>query len=59
MELCGNYRTIILISHPSKFMLCMILSRLKVSGETAGGIAGYTESWAEHSGTDLQLHRLQ
>ncbi|KAH3833920.1 hypothetical protein DPMN_107236 [Dreissena polymorpha] len=53
-KLAKNYRTLILISHPSKLMLRIIFNRLKGKA-TAGRGAGWIQSWLEHSATDLRL----
>ena len=45
LQQCQNYRTISLISHPSKVMLKIILNRLKPPAEKTIGEeqAGFTE----------------
>ena len=49
MQLCQNYRTISLISHPSKVMLMIILNRLKPQTEET--IAEEQEMVSEMEGT--------
>ena len=57
---CQNYRTISLISHASKVMLCVILNRLKtkaeeiLSEEQAGSRAGRS-TVEKNKQTDIQL----
>ena len=62
LQLCQNYRTISLISHPSKVMLKIILNRLQpqaeeiIAEEQAGFIAYFFifQSRKEHHRTNIQ-----
>ena len=48
LQLCQNYRTISLISHPSKIMLKIILNGLQpqAAGIIAEGLAGFRAGWS-------------
>ena len=50
LQLCQNYRTISLVSHPSKAMLRIVLNRLKPQAEE---IIKKNMQVSEHEGTQL------
>uniref|UniRef100_H3AWX6 Reverse transcriptase domain-containing protein n=1 Tax=Latimeria chalumnae TaxID=7897 RepID=H3AWX6_LATCH len=48
---CQNYRTISLISHPSKVFLRILHNRMKSLAES---LISRIQSWTQYSGADLQ-----
>ena len=56
LQQCQNYRTVSLISHPSRVMLKIILNRLKPQPEKIiAEETGRLQSRKEHHRADLQL----
>ena len=53
LQLCQNYRTISLISHPSKVMLKIILNRLQPQAEEIIAGANWFQSRKEHHRTKI------